>query len=273
MGNGLLGVGKRDRHRPLGLRPDGHAVLGHSRGCFQGREGAAGVSPADADEVLAGVVGEDEFARQAALVGGCGVEDVGDLSLRERAQGDEHRARQQRCDHREGRVLGGGRHEDDLTILDSREQGVLLGLGEAVDLVEEEHRLASVEVTSACRLVHDGSDVLDACRHRGELDELAVRGRRHEVGQRRLARARWPPDDRGQRSGRARASGDQPTQGASGTQHVGLAAHLLDRAWAHPDGQRRQGRDRLLGLPGRRSEEIAPVQSTHPPKTSRGRQH
>ena len=88
-------------------------------------------------------------AVEAALVGERGAQQVGDVVVGQRLEGDEHRAREQGGDDAERRVLGRGRHEDDGAVLDAGQQGVLLGLGEAVDLVEEEHGLATVEVALA----------------------------------------------------------------------------------------------------------------------------
>ena len=47
---------------------------------------------------------------------------------------------QQRRIHLEGRVLGGRADQDDVARLDAREEGILLGLVEPVDLVEEQDR-------------------------------------------------------------------------------------------------------------------------------------
>ena len=58
----------------------------------------------------------------------------------ERLERQHPRARQQRSDHLERRVLGCRADQDDRSALDVRQQGVLLGLVEAVDLVEEDDR-------------------------------------------------------------------------------------------------------------------------------------
>ena len=64
----------------------------------------------------------------------------------ERLQREQERAGQQRGDHRERRVLGGRRDEDDPAVLDAGQQRVLLRLREAVDLVEEQDRGLAVQV-------------------------------------------------------------------------------------------------------------------------------
>ena len=76
------------------------------------------------------------------------------------------------------------------------QQGILLGLGEAVDLVDEQHRLPAAGAQGAARVVDDQADVLDAGGDGGELDEGPIGGLRHQVGQGRLARAgRTPQED------------------------------------------------------------------------------
>ena len=155
---------------------------------------------------------------------------------------------------RERRVLGGCGDEDDLTGLDTGQQGVLLGLGEAVDLVEEEDRLPVVEVAVAGRRLHDGADVLDPRCHCGQLDELAVRRSGDEVGQGRLAGAGRTPEDGAQRSGRAARALDEPAQWAARSQDVRLAADLLDGGRTHADRQR--GKHRPAPLPGGSGEEV-----------------
>ena len=83
VGDGLLGVGEGDRHRAFGLRPQGYAVLRHSRSGLQCREGTPGIATAHADQVVASLVGEDELGSQPPLIGGRRVQNVGDLLVGE----------------------------------------------------------------------------------------------------------------------------------------------------------------------------------------------
>jgi hypothetical protein len=83
VGDGLLGVGEGDRHRAFGLRPQGYAVLRHSRSGLQCREGTPGIATAHADQVVASLVGEDELGGQPPVVRGRRIEDVGDLLVGE----------------------------------------------------------------------------------------------------------------------------------------------------------------------------------------------
>ena len=226
-----------------GFGVEGDAGRGLERG-----ERPPGVAAGDPDEVLAGVVGQGEAAGQAPLVDDGGVDDLADLLVGERLERDEDRAGEQRRDDGERRVLGRGGDEDDEPVLHTGQEPVLLRLGEPVDLVEEQHRLAVVEVALAAGLVHDLADVLDARGDGRQLDEAAVRGAGDEVGESGLAGSRWTPDDRRERPCRAAGTLDQAAQRAAGPEHVGLAADLVERPRPHPDRQGRKG-----GVGGRRA--------------------
>ena len=68
--------------------------------------------------------------------------------LAQRLEHEDLRARQQRRVHLERRVLGGRADEDDVAGLDARQEGILLRLVEAVDLVDEEDRAAARAVAA-----------------------------------------------------------------------------------------------------------------------------
>ena len=92
-------------------------------------------------EQLEGVVVDLRRVGDAALgVGQRSPHQLGDLLGPERAQLVDLRAREQRGVDLEVRVLGGRPDQGHEAVLDRRQQSVLLGLVEAVDLVEEEDR-------------------------------------------------------------------------------------------------------------------------------------
>ena len=138
----------------------------------------------------------------------------------------------------ERRVLGRRGHQHDPAVLDARQQRVLLGLGEPVDLVQEQHGLAVVAGRGAAGLLHDRADVLDPGGDRGQLDEATLERPRDQVGERRLAGPRRPPEDH--RGGPA-APPEPSTRrrnGQPGREQVGLAPDLVERAGPHPDRER-----------------------------------
>ena len=116
--------------------------------------------------------------------------------------GAEQRAAadQRRVDLEEG-VLGGGADECDDPVLDPGQQGVLLGLVEPVDLVDEEHGAAAPLLQSPPRLVEHGPDVLDPRRGRRERLEAGRRRRGDQPRQRGLPGPRRSPQDHRHRAG------------------------------------------------------------------------
>ena len=230
--DGLLERRQVDRRAPLGQRGAGRRL---DRG-----QRAPRVAVGHPQQVGAGVVVERHRAGQAALVGQRAVDQLADVVVGQRLQGQQQAARQQRRDDREERVLGGRRDQRDVPCLDGAEQRVLLGLGEAVDLVDEQHGLAAGEAEVLLGLRDDGAHVLDARVQRRHLHEPAVAGRRHDQRQRGLAGAR-------------RAEQDQ--------RHRGVA---LDQA-----AQRRAGG--RAGAPGRRPRRACAAASARPAARAAGR--
>ena len=232
---------QRDAHGAVvGVGGEGLGVEGHAGRRLERGERAPGVASGDPDQVLAGVVGQGEPAGQASLLDDGGVDDLADLVVGERLESDEDRAGEQWRDDAERRVLRRGGHEDDEPVLHTGQKTVLLRLGEPVELVEEQHRLAVVEIALAAGLVHDLADVLDARGHAGARRSGGWR-RWRRGGQGGLPGSRRSPDDRRERTGGAAGPFDQPAQRAAGPEHVGLAADLVERPRAHPDRERREG--------------------------------
>ena len=88
--------------------------------------------------------GRPERTGQAALlVGQRAADDGPDLVVGQRLEPPDAHPRQERGVDLEVRVLGRRADERDRAVLDVRQEGVLLGLVEAVDLVEEEEASAS----------------------------------------------------------------------------------------------------------------------------------
>ena len=108
-----------------------------------------------------GVQGDAEMA-VAARVGermlgdvreGCGIEA---LELKNPA------AREQGAIDREVGILGGCADEDDGAVFDPRQECVLLGLVEAVDLVDKEDGFAAVQLAQLAGLIDGSANVGDS---------------------------------------------------------------------------------------------------------------
>ena len=185
---------------------------------------------------LAGDV-ERQLAEAALLVGERAVDERAQLGLAERLEAHHLAARQQRGVDLERRVLRGRADERDRARLDVRQERVLLRLVEAVDLVEEQDGALAVLGQARLGLGDGVAQVLDARLHRREPDEARVGARGEDARQRRLARARRPPEDeRGQHPLRGGALENPPR-----ADQVRLADELVEVARAHPLGERLAG--------------------------------
>lgn len=207
---------------------------GRAHGDLKGREGVASVAVADFGEELPCVGGErdGDVAIAAFPVRQRPVQQHARLVGREGLQlEDERTARERRVDeHR--RIVRGGADEDDRAVLDVREQDILLGLVEAVDLVDEEDRAGSAEF--GARAVADLADLRDVRDDARTAHEVPARRLRDDLGERRLAAAGWTEQDDVRETVRL---DDAPEQLAV-AEDVALAHHLVKRARTHP---RRQG--------------------------------
>jgi hypothetical protein len=128
-----------------------------------------------------------------------------------------------------------------------REQRVLLGLVEPVDLVDEQDRPRAVEGEPLLGRGDRGPDLGHAGHDCREAVELGADLGRQKAGQAGLARARRTP----QEQRREVAARHAPAQRAALTHEVLLPDELLERAWAHAGRQR-------LPLGGRLEEGLGP---------------
>ena len=172
--------------------------------------------------------------RQLALLEGLG---LGQQALQrlvvEPLQHVDLAARQQRAVQLERGVLGGRADQRHRSRLHERQEAVLLGAVEAVDLVDEEQRRLASEAASA-RGLERLLQVRDAREHRRQLLELVACLLGQQPRDRGLARpGRTPEDHRGQpvRVGHAADRAVRPQQ-------VVLPHHLVEALRAQPIGQR-----------------------------------
>ncbi len=147
------------------------------------------------------------------------------------------RPRQQGAVQLEARVFGRGADQGDDPLLHEGQEAVLLGAVEAVDLVHEQQGLLARRPAHPRGLER----LLQVCDAREDgADRLVFIARRlgQQAGDRRLARARRPPQDHG-----AQTSGlDHAADGAALAQQMVLAHHLIQRLRAQTVGQGRVGR-------------------------------
>ena len=138
-------------------------------------------------------------------------------------------------------VLGGRGHQRHPPVLHAGQQGVLLGAGEAVDLVDEQD---GRHPGHPCG-VDGGAHVLDPGGDGAELDETPARCAADQGGDRGLAGPGRAPQDHRGRAGPV----DQPAQGRSGGDEVRLPDELGEVTGPHPHRQGCRGIHRSLTEP------------------------
>jgi len=129
-----------------------------------------------------GVEGDGELGRAP-------FDDLSQLLAVERLQLVHLQAGEQGRVELEVRVLGGRADQGQDSLLDSGEKRILLGLVEAMDLIEEEDRApagGSKPLAGSCQHL---ADVRHGRRDRRELLELGAGGAGHDPGERRLPRS------------------------------------------------------------------------------------
>ena len=218
-------LGHAQRHRSALA----HGVAGQLE---RGQRGA-GVAGRAGGEELERVVVHLRGAGDAAVVAQRAPQQRQHVLVVERAQLVHAAARQQRRVDLEVGVLGRRADEHHEPLLDRGQQRVLLGLVEAMDLVEEEDRALAARVAAVLgaldHLAHLGAPRVDS---RGLL-EGGARVHREQPRQRRLAGARRPVQDH--RVGAALL--DRRAQRRAAGEQVLLAHELAQRGRAHAGGQ------------------------------------
>jgi hypothetical protein len=155
----------------------------------------------------------------------------------QRLQHIDLRARQQCGIDFETGILGGGADEGYQAGFDERQQGILLRLVEAVDLVHEQDGMAAILVEILLRLLHRGADILHAGKHGGQGDKRGIESVRGKAGQRGLADARRPPQDHRMRF----ACLKREPQWLAFAQQMALADHFVQGLGAQRLSQRLAG--------------------------------
>ena len=154
------------------------------------------------------------------------MEQSQEVVLLQRLKHVELASGQQGSDDLEGRVLRRGAYQGDNAALDGSEERVLLGLRETVNLVDEEYGRGFVEESSFLCLLNDFAHILDAAGNGRERIERCLQTRGDNLCQRRLAHARWSPEDE-----RGDAAGvDHPAQHGSLTYQVLLSDIVVERS-------------------------------------------
>ena len=165
---------------------------------------------------------------QATLVAQGALEERDEVVGGQRLEPQQERARQQGRDHRERRVLGCGRDQRDEPVLYRGEQHVLLRLGEAVHLIDEEDRRPTPGELAA-GLLDLGAHLLDPGGDGGQLDETTLGGLRDDGGDGRLSHSWRPPEEH-----RHGLPVREPAQRRARSEQVLLPDDLVEAAGPQP---------------------------------------
>ena len=122
----------------------------------------------------------------------------------ERLEHQNARARQHRRIQLKGRIFGGRADQHDGAVLHHRQETVLLGAVEAVDLVDEQQR-ALPGLAPRARLLEHPLEIGDAGEDRGNLLEMQIRSRRRGAAPPWSCRCRAAPRRPGSRASGSRA--------------------------------------------------------------------
>src|SRR5262249_31600048 len=115
-----------------------------------------------------------------------------------------------------------------------RQEGILLRLVEAMDLVDEEDGFFGELIAPLGRLGHDVADVLDPGPDRRDLPKARAHAASQKACQRGLPGAGWAPQNQRRQGALAQGALEQ----AARAQEMALPDELLERARTHALGQR-----------------------------------
>ncbi len=209
---------------------DVHATVargGRLDGELEGVQQRPGVAVGDVDEMGEGIVidGQAVEAPVSARVGKGIAGDRLQVALGQRFELEQAAAGDQRPVDGEVGVFGGGADQDDGAVLDPGQERVLLGLVEAVDLVDEEDGALAVQVAALLGLVDRLPDVGDPGEHGVDGDEMGTRRVGDDVGEGGLAGSRRAVEDEGGELVGLDGAAQQP----SGPEDVLLADEVVER--------------------------------------------
>ena len=205
-------------------------------GDFEGVVGVAAVSAGVAGDEGegVGVCGEVEVAEAPIRILKRPAQEVDDFFFGEGFEDIDAAAGKERADDFKGGILCGCADEADGATFDVGEEGVLLGLVEAMDFVDEEDG-AGAHLGGLFAGLHDLLDFFDAGEDGGEFEEGGAGGGGDDFGEGGFADAGRSPEDHG--------GGvvvlDLDAEGFAGGDEVLLTGVFGEGAGAHALGQGR----------------------------------
>ncbi len=163
------------------------------------------------------------------------VQDFPGLFPGQRQELENPAARDQRADHFEIRIFGGGADQHERAVFDMRQERILLGFVPAVDFIHEEDGFFLVQPAALEGGFDDVPELALSGQDRRKGLEMGFGLVGDDLGQGGLAGAGRSP----QYDGREQPVGlDGAAQEFAWADDLFLADELIQAAWAHPGSQR-----------------------------------
>ncbi|OPZ75821.1 MAG: hypothetical protein BWY79_01907 [Actinobacteria bacterium ADurb.Bin444] len=132
------------------------------------------------------------------------------------------------------RVLGRRSHKHHQSVLNRMEQGILLGFGEAVNLVDEQEGPPAVLAQTPRRPLQGTAHVTHSRSHSREFVKGHIHATRHKTSNCGLSGSRWPVKHHRSHMTRPQRSRQRPFR----PQEVLLPHDLVEASGAHAGGER-----------------------------------
>ena len=129
------------------------------------------VAAGHADDLIHSLVGDSDFVVKAVFACDGAIDQRFQIVRFQRFEFDDHGSAEQRLDDGEAWVFRGGRDEGDVAVFHTGQQRILLRFGEAVHLVDEQHRFLAFGDETFVRAFEHITHVLDAGGDRGQFLE------------------------------------------------------------------------------------------------------
>ncbi len=117
------------------------------------------------------------------------------LTFGQRVKSENPGAGEKRGSNLKGGVFRGGPDEGNRAILNKGQNGILLGLIEAMNLINKEDGLLLVHSAAFLGFLNDAPQVSHTGRDRADGAEVGIGGIGNNISQGSLAAARRPPED------------------------------------------------------------------------------
>ncbi len=149
------------------------AIVHAGGGEFEGVHGESGIAIGEVDQQLERIWRDVDIATTKSALGirQCDPQNLLDIGIGQRLQHDDPRTGEQRRVHLERWVFRCGSDQDDGAVLDVRQDGILLGFVEAMNLIDEKDGPLALHAEPVAGFLDRRSQIGHAGRHRADRNE------------------------------------------------------------------------------------------------------